>query len=404
MTLIKARECAEEMRIFYVAMTRPMEKLYLTGCETADYANTISKSCDSLNLNSLRLPYSVRCSKNGYMYWVECCYARLKALATSDFSDSVRDEAGKELFKNAAEFIIRQEYGFKELEKHIQRSVIGKTLNFESLIKEAKAYAYDKRVLEIKDEINFKYAYEPFTKIKNKYSISEIKKMMADEVSADDVDGERQDKVSTVEAGETVENSSKEKNTDTAKSTGKISASERGTLVHKFLELLDFAALTEDLAENDYSALVKETLEALEDEGIYTEEEKGVIPVKKIAVFLTSSLGQRMIRAAKRNELFREKSFTKTFPVNELLKNEEVPGENDETILVQGTIDAYFFEDEKAVLVDYKTDHKTPKQLIGLYHAQLEYYAKTIEALLDREVCERLIYSFHNNCEVRIPV
>jgi ATP-dependent helicase/nuclease subunit A len=111
-----------------------------------------------------------------------------------------------------------------------------------------------------------------------------------------------------------------------------------------------------------------------------------------------------MIRAAKRNELFREKSFTKAFPVNELLKNEEVPGENDEIILVQGTIDAYFFEDEKAVLVDYKTDHKTPKQLIGLYHAQLEYYAKTIEALLDREVCERLIYSFHNNCEVRIPV
>jgi ATP-dependent helicase/nuclease subunit A len=173
--------------------------------------------------------------------------------------------------------------------------------------------------------------------------------------------------------------------------------------VHKFLELLDFATLTEDLAENDYSALVKETLEALEDEGIYTEEEKSVIPVKKIAGFLTSSLGQRMIRAAKRNELFREKSFTKAFPVNELLGNDGTLGENDETILVQGIIDAFFFEDKKAVLVDYKTDHRTPKQLIGLYHAQLEYYAKTIESLLDREVSERLIYSFHNNCEVRIP-
>jgi ATP-dependent helicase/nuclease subunit A len=75
---------------------------------------------------------------------------------------------------------------------------------------------------------------------------------------------------------------------------------------------------------------------------------------------------------------------------------------SNDVVLVQGIIDAYFFEGGKAVLVDYKTDHKSPEQLVGLYHAQLEYYAKTIESLLDRKVEERLIYSFYNDCVVEI--
>jgi ATP-dependent helicase/nuclease subunit A len=118
-----------------------------------------------------------------------------------------------------------------------------------------------------------------------------------------------------------------------------------------------------------------------------------------------------MIRASKRGELFREKAFTKAFKIDELMDIDKSLGKectasesmaSDDIILVQGIIDAYFFEDKKAVLVDYKTDRKSPKQLVGLYHAQLEYYAKTIESLLDRKVEERLIYSFHNDCVVEI--
>ena len=53
-------------------------------------------------------------------------------------------------------------------------------------------------------------------------------------------------------------------------------------------------------------------------------------------------------------------------------------GWKNETVLVQGIIDAYFMEEEEIVLVDYKTDRVKRGQeqkLIDLYHVQLEDYA-----------------------------
>jgi ATP-dependent helicase/nuclease subunit A len=177
------------------------------------------------------------------------------------------------------------------------------------------------------------------------------------------------------------------------------------------MELMDFATLGEGLDANGYMPHLEKMLDGYLLENIYSEDEARVIPLWKIASFLTESLGQRMIRASKRGELFREKAFTKAFKIDELMDIDKSLGKectasesmaSDDIILVQGIIDAYFFEDKKAVLVDYKTDRKSPKQLVGLYHAQLEYYAKTIESLLDRKVEERLIYSFHNDCVVEI--
>jgi ATP-dependent helicase/nuclease subunit A len=387
--LIKAGKCAEEMRLLYVAMTRAKEKLYLTGCETADYNKRIEKKCTALNLNSLRLPYSIRCSESGYMFWIECCYARLEMLEGGEaFSDGVTDETGKNMLKNASKFISRKEYEYEYLESVMQRSALAKAVDFEKLIAEAKAYGSNSRLEEIKKEISYDYPYRAFTGLKNKYSISEIKRMRAYEVPEDDAAGT----LDEISASQGTENSHR------------ISASERGTLIHKFMELLDFAGLDEALDVPGYMPVLKAQLNEYTGEGIYNADEAKVIPLKKIALLLTEPLGQRMIRAAKRGELFREKAFTKAFPAAELSDIPEgaVTSASDDLVLVQGIIDAYFFEEGKAVLVDYKTDHKAPEQLAGLYHAQLEYYAKTIESLLDREVGERLIYSFHNDCVVTV--
>ena len=69
----------------------------------------------------------------------------------------------------------------------------------------------------------------------------------------------------------------------------------------------------------------------------------------------------------------------------------------DETILVQGIIDAYFIEDGKIILVDYKTDRVRTGQeqkLIDLYHVQLEDYAEALERMTGMKVKEKFIYSF----------
>ena len=79
------------------------------------------------------------------------------------------------------------------------------------------------------------------------------------------------------------------------------------------------------------------------------------------------------------------------------MKNIEKDWNGEETVLVQGIIDAYFIEDEEIVLVDYKTDRvrKGEEQhLIDLYHTQLEDYAQALERMLQKKVNETYIYSF----------
>ena len=60
-----------------------------------------------------------------------------------------------------------------------------------------------------------------------------------------------------------------------------------------------------------------------------------------------------MQQAAKRGALRREQQFMLEIPVMELYPELE----SEETVLVQGIIDACFEEDGEWVLVDYKTDY-----------------------------------------------
>ena len=69
----------------------------------------------------------------------------------------------------------------------------------------------------------------------------------------------------------------------------------------------------------------------------------------------------------------------------------------EERVLVQGIIDAYFLEGQDIVLVDYKTDYVRKgeeQKLVDLYHIQLEDYAQALERMTGRKVKEKYIYSF----------
>ena len=69
--------------------------------------------------------------------------------------------------------------------------------------------------------------------------------------------------------------------------------------------------------------------------------------------------------------------------------------DSDETILIQGIIDAFFYEDGQIVLLDYKTDYvRRASELREKYHAQLEYYEQALSIMTGKKVKEKLIYSF----------
>ena len=70
-------------------------------------------------------------------------------------------------------------------------------------------------------------------------------------------------------------------------------------------------------------------------------------------------------------------------------------GDSDETVLIQGVIDAYIDTKDGIILVDYKTDNvKDADTLINRYKVQLELYKKSLEMSTGKNVSEIFIYSF----------
>ena len=97
-----------------------------------------------------------------------------------------------------------------------------------------------------------------------------------------------------------------------------------------------------------------------------------------------------MAAAFLRGDLYREQPFVLGIEAD--LVNPGFP--KDETVLVQGIIDAYFEEDGELVLVDYKTDAvEKPQDLIDRYQVQLDLYERALKQITGKKVKEKLIYS-----------
>ena len=142
-----------------------------------------------------------------------------------------------------------------------------------------------------------------------------------------------------------------------------------------------------------------EHMKALVAEKTLEKDYFNLIRKDKLAKFLQSDLADRMKKAYARKKLYREQPFVLGLAANRVEEN--FPEE--EKVLIQGIIDAYFEEDGEIVLVDYKTDAiREPEELINRYEAQMDYYKEALEKLTGRKVKERILYSFALNEEITV--
>ena len=162
-----------------------------------------------------------------------------------------------------------------------------------------------------------------------------------------------------------------------------LTGSDRGTAYHRLLECLDYRraySITELMAQT----------EELIAEGKMTKEAAECIYFKSILAFAKSPVGMRMRNAFLNETLKREQPFVMSVPASEA--DPSYP--EDETILVQGIIDAWFPEGDEIVLVDYKTDRvKEAGELKKRYEKQLAYYQQALERTTGKKVKEKIIYS-----------
>lgn len=153
-----------------------------------------------------------------------------------------------------------------------------------------------------------------------------------------------------------------------------------GTAHHKMLEHLLFDGTP-----------VKAQLEELHSRGILSDEEYDITDAGKIEKFVGSPLGRRMGAAKKLN---RESPFVISIPAAEI----EPSLPENETICVQGVIDCWFEENDRVVLVDYKTDaYENPSEIAEKYKKQLSYYERALQSKFNNKLIEKYLYLLHKD-------
>jgi ATP-dependent helicase/nuclease subunit A len=153
---------------------------------------------------------------------------------------------------------------------------------------------------------------------------------------------------------------------------------ERGNAYHLFMERIHFI-------KTDTQEQIQQQLLQMTGAGVFTAAEAECINTAQIFAFFQSPAGSRLKKA---NKTYRELPFTLRVQ----------PEGQEEPVLVQGIIDCCFEEDEKLVLVDYKTDSIKDgvEQIKEKYRAQLVLYKQALERILKKPVGETILYLFEN--------
>jgi ATP-dependent helicase/nuclease subunit A len=110
--------------------------------------------------------------------------------------------------------------------------------------------------------------------------------------------------------------------------------------------------------------------------------------------FIKSDIVRRYLASPRK---FREKQFTARLPVSELYP--EHP-DCDEKIVVIGAADCVFEEDGALVIVDYKTDRASSKELVRRYGPQISVYSKALGLCEEMPVRECMLYSLRSGEEI----
>lgn len=159
-----------------------------------------------------------------------------------------------------------------------------------------------------------------------------------------------------------------------------LSAAEKGTFTHKFMEVADYAKAEQS---------VRGELDRLTEEGYFSRKEASGVYVDALEKFFSSDLYLRMKRS---DEIMREKQFLVAFDDLELYgRYEQYLSDGS---MLQGIADCIFKENGEYIIVDYKTDRFKNESEIMKYSVQLDLYKAAFGLLLDSPVKGCCIYSF----------
>lgn len=356
---------AEELRVLYVALTRPKEKLIMTA-SLKDAAGTWERQ---QVLATDRLLFHEFMESANYLDFL------LPMVKKASVSVRILDT---------------NELGSAESREQIR------LMDKKNRLEVAADYARKEDLKELQERFAWQYPHRALEKLYTKTTVSELKiAAMAQKDEAAYHAFEEQEIVPYIPLFKRGEE--------------KISGAVRGNAFHKVMELMDFEAVftgvdIENWAESSfqnenlggnrkklYGNLQKFLTGEVESKRLSPEYRQAVSD-RKLVHFLTTPLAIRMYRAEKRGELYREQPFVYGVSAGRL--GEDYPEQ--EKVLIQGIIDAFFVEEGELVLVDYKTDViEGPGELWKRYETQVQYYEEALCKLMNMPMKQKILYSFY---------
>lgn len=379
----------EEMRVLYVAMTRAEEFLYVTGATSSDIEKMREKARKESHPDT---PFLATRS-GSYMKWILAALSRVdhSQYCTLEILDTADPRVAADPLSLTHEAETRTVTGDIDLE-----------------LPEAD----EETVKQLKKRLEFCYPHAHLTHLPAKLSVSNLSPTALD-VFYEPVkqDGSAQPAVTDTEIQRLLKTF--ERKPQFGQKT--VSAAEKGTATHEFLQFCDFDRVCPDSIDQ---GSVEKELARLVDSGYLSMESGRAVRIHELKRFFKSKFFAELYRIHKEKpqNVYREKRFHISLPARDFTSIRDFKSQlGSEMLTVQGVIDLFYIDDDgNPVLCDYKTDRLTPQELQDPLAAaetltknhgtQLSYYAKALEGIYGKPPAKIVIFSLHLGEDVTIKL
>ncbi len=338
----------EELRVYYVAVTRARESLYIVGSPRA------KTKLDYIAKNKIKKIHKSAYSLKEMTSFVDIlCFVDTK----SDIVWHEEVSENKTDFKN--EIIEDTHLSDAPYDDEVYRNTLSR--------------------------LTFKYRHKHLTALPEKMSISRLYPTVLDGLDTED----------SSDIVKIPQNSAKLGKVPLFISgTDEDASAKRGIATHTFLQFFDLGRLETLGVEGELKALI--------EKGFIAKADAERVRIDELRRFASSKLFYDMKSAKK---LYREFRFNVMLPASMFTASDEKKKAlSSETILLQGVIDCIIIdENDNLHLVDYKTDRLTPdelsdktlakKSLSERHSLQLSYYKKAVERIFGKSPTATSIYS-----------
>jgi len=353
---ILAESLSEELRVLYVAMTRPKDRLIMTYA-AKKLPDVLSQIIYRMDISgSLLMTSDVSCPGK-WILWT--------ALQ--------RSEAGA-FFKEAQAYPEK-----RDVSKRPWLIDVRKGTDDSEIVAEADVVVKEKlsedTIERMQKALSFRYSYADATHIPSKQTATQLKGRMKDNEVAQDAETKKQHYRSWRKPSFV---------------SRTVSGTDYGNAVHSAMQYIRYEECVD-------RAGVECEISRLLHEGFISDAEAAMIDVDSIRLFFETSIGQKLVAGT---EVKREFKFSVLESASKFGL-----GATQENVLLQGVVDCAIIEADGITVLDFKSDTVTDvtvHEKVEYYREQVRIYADALERIYKKPIKDIYLYFFSANKLVKL--